>query len=272
MGYGQPVALRGSTPQYAPPAQPFGLNTTTRTPILYNTYVQPFLNANNLLIVSPDPYRPQRHAGERRLSRKVSGRACRQVRNQLRSNTWPVSTAARGAGTTTRGSRMRDAKFTDTAAGGYTDSIGFFNAIDAGLYDPVMGTGGASVAPFILDNKFLTSHSKLSNLHSGRAAQFLRTVGWADHPRPGPRLLQAEIQRQLRRLLSFRERVLHSAGFAFASPSAATTARFRWAWIGTIGQPTPSGSSPSPRRWRPPRRSATTTMTRRAAARCSLRT
>ena len=39
---------------FAPPAQPFGINPTTRVPTLYNNYVTPFLNANNLTIVQPD--------------------------------------------------------------------------------------------------------------------------------------------------------------------------------------------------------------------------
>jgi len=34
--------------QFAPPAQPFGINATNRVPTLYNNYVVPFLNANSV--------------------------------------------------------------------------------------------------------------------------------------------------------------------------------------------------------------------------------
>ena len=40
-----------------------------------------------------------------------------------------------------------------------------------------MGTGGATVAPFILDSKFLTSHSKISNLHLGAQHNFFELSG-----------------------------------------------------------------------------------------------
>jgi iron complex outermembrane receptor protein len=165
-----------TTPQYAPPAQPFGLNTTTRTPILYNTYVQPFLTANNLLIVSPDPTDPDAtlaNVGYR--GKSLGGRADKYETN-TQQYVAGVDGSAWGWDYNARIS-YADAKFTDTAAGGYTDSIGFFNAIDAGLYDPIMGTGGASVAPFILDNKFYTSHSKLSNLHLGAQHNFFELSG-----------------------------------------------------------------------------------------------
>ena len=165
-----------TTPQYAPPAQPFGLNTTTRTPILYNKYVQPFLNANDLLIVSPDPSDPNAtlaNVGYR--GKSLGGRAdnykttTQQYVAGVDGNAWGWDYNARVS--------YADAKFTDTAAGGYTDSIGFFNTINAGLYDPIAGTGGASVAPFILNTKFQTSHSKLSNLHLGAQHDFWELSG-----------------------------------------------------------------------------------------------
>jgi len=44
-----------TSPRYAPPAQPFGLNSTTRFRRCTTRYVVPFLTANNLSIINPGP-------------------------------------------------------------------------------------------------------------------------------------------------------------------------------------------------------------------------
>jgi iron complex outermembrane receptor protein len=157
------------------PAQPFGLNTTTRTPILYNKYIQPFLTANNLLIVSPDPSDPDAtlaNVGYR--GKSLGGRADKYETNTQQYVA--VSTAPHGAGTTTRGSRMA----MPSSRYGGRRLYGLHRVFQRHQRRTLRsdhGTGGASVAPFILDNKFLTSHSKLSNAHLGAQHNFFELPG-----------------------------------------------------------------------------------------------
>ena len=112
-----------TTPQFAPPAQPFGLKTKTRTPILYNKYVQPFLTANNRLMVSPDPSDSDgtlANVGYR--GKSLGGRADKYETNTQQyvagvdGNAWGWDYNARIS--------YADSKFTDTAAGGYRTPLG----------------------------------------------------------------------------------------------------------------------------------------------------
>jgi iron complex outermembrane receptor protein len=148
--------------QYAPPAQPFGINPTTRNPTLYNRYVVPFLAANNLTIVPPsNPSAPWATVGYRGVS--LGGRADNYDTSW---NHFAAGLDGRWSGWD-YGLRFNTAetKFTDTFAGGYTDSAGLNAAIAAGLYDPVAGTGANSVTPFILKQLYQKINSNLSDLH-----------------------------------------------------------------------------------------------------------
>ena len=148
--------------QYAPPAQPFGINPTTRNPTLYNRYVVTFLAANNLTIVPPsNPSAPWATVGYRGVS--LGGRADNYDTSW---NHFAAGLDGRWSGWD-YGLRFNTAetKFTDTFAGGYTDSAGLNAAIAAGLYDPVAGTGANSVTPFILKQLYQKINSNLSDLH-----------------------------------------------------------------------------------------------------------
>jgi iron complex outermembrane receptor protein len=156
--------------QYAPPAQPLGLNNTTRLPSLYAAYVQPYLTANNLVNASSSNsatigYRAVGQGGRtddyktvwQQYSLGIDGRA------------WGWDYNAR----LTTGISV----LTDTAAGGYTDYNLFAATVGAGLYDPVMSTGGATIKPFILGEQFSRSKSTLNNAHFGVQHDFFELQG-----------------------------------------------------------------------------------------------
>jgi iron complex outermembrane receptor protein len=160
--------------QYAPPAQPFGINATTRVPSLYNTYVVPFLTANNLVIhPGSSATSPLATVGYRGVGQ--GGRADDYETNgQLYAvgvdgNAWGWIYNARAT--------WGVAHFTDTAAGGYGDTNKINAAIAAGLYDPIAGTGGASIRPFILTDRLQDTKSKQGNLHVGAQHDFFELPG-----------------------------------------------------------------------------------------------
>jgi iron complex outermembrane receptor protein len=234
-----------TTPQYAPPAQPFGLNTTTRTPILYNKYSPAVPDGQQPAHRQSRSVRLQRHAGERRLSGQVAGRPCRQVRDEHAAIRAGVDGNAWGLGL----QRARLVRRCEVHGYRRRRLHGLHRVSSTrstpGLYDPIMGTGGASVAPFILDSKFLTSHSKLGNLHLGAQHDFFELSGGPTILALGARLLQAEVQRRLRRLLPLRQRVLDAAGLCLRFPIGGNYGPGSAGHgSGQLGSRSPSGSFP----------------------------
>jgi iron complex outermembrane receptor protein len=144
--------------QFAPGAQPMGLNDTTRLPVLYNRYVAPFLNANNLDIYAPGS--------------SLATLGYRLVANGGRTDDYKTDTTHVVAGIdgSVKGWDYRASftwsrsTLTDTAAGGYTDFDQFANTLASGAYDPVMGTGASAVAPYVLGTQFSKSISDLRSL------------------------------------------------------------------------------------------------------------
>jgi len=159
--------------QFAPPAQPFGINATNRVPTLYNNYVVPFLNANNLEIRPAAAGLPLATVGYRGVSQ--GGRA-----DDYETNGQMYAAGVDGnAGGWIYNVRANwgVAHFTDTAAGGYGDTNQINAAIAAGLYDPILNTGAASIRPFILNNKFQDTKSKQGNVHAGAQHDFFELPG-----------------------------------------------------------------------------------------------
>ena len=159
-----------TTPRFAAPAQPFGINDTTRLPILYNTYVQPYLTANGLVNASSSH---SATIGYRAVSQ--GGRADKyetkwaQWAAGVDGHAWGWDYSAKVSEGTS--------KFSDTLAGGYTDSDLFQGAINAHLYDPVLSTGTAAIKPFILHQLFTTSKSTLDTVNVTAQHEFFQLPG-----------------------------------------------------------------------------------------------
>ncbi|MET3135161.1 iron complex outermembrane receptor protein [Oxalobacteraceae bacterium GrIS 1.11] len=145
------------TAQFAPSAQPFGLNATTRFPTLFNTYVTPYLAANGLVASSAT-------MGYR--SVLVGGRADEYITDARH-----FSTGINGLvmGWNYNGSlTLSHSVNKDKAAGGYTDFDKLTALGAAGTYDPVMGVGAASLGGALLNGtQFSESTSDLNTLHLG---------------------------------------------------------------------------------------------------------
>lgn len=145
--------------QFAPPAQPAGINPTSRFPQLWAKYVAPFLAANGL-------------------SASRATLNYRAVAGGGRADDYGSTTShlAVGYDGTLRGIDVHLALVkshvhaTDTAAGGYLDYDMLAKLVADGTYDPVMGTGADKLAPAILRSRFSTTESDVQsvNLTLGR--------------------------------------------------------------------------------------------------------
>jgi len=141
--------------RFAAPAQPLVTNPTTRLPTLYNTYVAPFLAANGLTQSTPTA-----NIGYRAIAN--GGRQDDWI-TDLRHISFGVDGTAMGwdykASLT-----LSDSSVKDVADGGYTDYTGFAAQIAAGNYDPILETGAASIAPYILHTTYSKTQSILNTL------------------------------------------------------------------------------------------------------------
>lgn len=157
--------------QFAPSAQPLGLNATTKLPTLYNGYVVPYLNANNLDVYSSGS--TLANLGYRTVS--IGGRTD-DYKTDARHFAIGVDGALMGwdykASVT-----LSHSKLTDTAAGGYSDFTMLSNAIASGAYDPVLGTGAASIKSALLGTKFQETTSDLNTLHFGAQHDVFQMAG-----------------------------------------------------------------------------------------------
>lgn len=140
--------------QFAPPAQPMGLNPTTRFPKLWDKYVAPFLKANGLT------------ATRATLNyRAVSGGG--------RADDFGSTTAhvAVGYDGNIKGFDVHVALVkshvhaTDTAAGGYLDYDKLAALVADGKYDPVTGEGAENLKSAILNSRFSTTDSDVESVN-----------------------------------------------------------------------------------------------------------
>ncbi|MBP1207703.1 iron complex outermembrane receptor protein [Duganella sp. 1411] len=157
------------TAQFAPSAQPMGVNTTDRFPQLYARYVQPYLNANNL----------ENPSGEATLGYRsvlIGGRAdeyttdARHFAAGIDGNhfgwTWNASLI------------LSKTKLKDIAAGGYSDYDKLAALVASGAYDPVTGVGAEQLRGALVNGtEFSTTDSKLNTLHAAAQHDMLALPG-----------------------------------------------------------------------------------------------
>ncbi len=155
------------TAQFAASAQPMGVSAT-RLPALYNTYIQPYLTANNLTMSGTGSL------GYRSIS--MGGRAD-TYETDARHMAFGVDGAFKGwdyKATLT----LSNSKLTDTAAGGYTDFNMLSADIASGAYDPVMGTGSSVLTSALLNGtQFSKTTSDLNTLHFGAQHDLFKLAG-----------------------------------------------------------------------------------------------
>jgi iron complex outermembrane receptor protein len=147
------------TAQFAPSAQPMGVNSTTRFPALYKKYVQPYLDKNNL-------ENPTEKATLGYRSVLTGGRT-----DEFVTDATHFATGIDGAfaGWNYGASLiLSTSKIKDNAAGGYTDFDKLSSLVASGAYDPVTGVGAPLLKDALLNGtNFSTTTSKLNTLHAG---------------------------------------------------------------------------------------------------------
>ncbi|SEN55613.1 iron complex outermembrane recepter protein [Duganella sp. CF517] len=143
--------------QFAPSAQPMGVNATDRFPQLYARYVQPYLDANNL----------ENPSGEATLGYRsvlIGGRADKY---QTDARHFAAGIDGNHFGWSWNASLiLSKAKLKDVAAGGYSDYDKLSALVAAGAYDPVTGAGAEQLRGALVDGTvFSRTDSKLDTLH-----------------------------------------------------------------------------------------------------------
>ena len=154
------------TSAFAPSAQPMGINSTTRFPTLWNTYVQPYLTANNLTATSAT-------MGFRTVT---LGDRTDDYKTDMTHFSFGVDGSVKGwdykASLTLSRSTL-----TDTAAGGYSDFNMLSAAVASGAYDPIMNTGSAALDSAILSSQLSKTTSTLNTLHFGAQHDLFKMSG-----------------------------------------------------------------------------------------------
>ncbi|WP_343730301.1 TonB-dependent receptor [Duganella sp.] len=147
------------TAQYAPSAQPMGVNATSRFPALYAKYVQSYLDANGL-------ENPTGNATLGYRSVLIGGRA-----DEYQTTARHFATGIDGSafGWTYNASLiLSQTKLKDTAAGGYSDFNMLDSLVAAGKYDPVTGQGADQLKGALLNGTvFSRTKSTLNTVHAG---------------------------------------------------------------------------------------------------------
>jgi len=157
------------TAQYAPSAQPMGINSTTRFPSLWNKYVQPYLDANGLEAPSNSGTLGYR-------SVLIGGRTDEYVTDATHFATG-IDGAFAGWNYTAS-LILSKAKIKDNAAGGYSDFDKLSALVAAGTYDPVTGAGAPSLIPALLNGtNFSTTSSTLNTVHAGAQHDLMELGG-----------------------------------------------------------------------------------------------
>jgi iron complex outermembrane receptor protein len=147
--------------QYAPPAQPLPVSPT-QFPTLWNAYVVPYLQQNNI----PDGTVTSAKLGYRVIPNGGRtddwGYAQKHISIGFDSTTFDWDISGRAVYSHTRS--------TDTLAGGFTDFAQFYAAVASGAYDPVLGSGESAIAGATLHSQFTESDTTIRefNLNAQR--------------------------------------------------------------------------------------------------------
>ena len=154
--------------QYAPSAQPLGV-TPTNNSVLYTKYIQPYLTANPGVDIV---------AGSGKLGYRSVSLGGRTDEYTTQSTHLSFGVDGTLAGWDYNASlTLSRAKYTDRAAGGYSDADKVVAAIADGTYDPVMGTGADKVASALLSSEFSHSISTLNTFHAGASHELFQMAG-----------------------------------------------------------------------------------------------
>lgn len=159
--------------QFAPPSQPLGIGPT-QFGNLYQQYVVPFLAANQLDLYNPLGAKGPVKMGYRPIT--TGGRA-----DKYETYASHFATGIDGqVGDWTYNARLvlSHNRSDDSSAGGYLDSDKFKVLVAAGTVDPLAGTGGASLAPALLNGQnFSTSYSDMNMIHVGAQRDLFELPG-----------------------------------------------------------------------------------------------
>ncbi|RZT04248.1 iron complex outermembrane recepter protein [Duganella sp. CF402] len=159
------------TAQFAPSAQPMGVNASTRFPGLYARYVQPYLAANGL-------ENPSGNATLGYRSVLIGGRAD-QYQTTARHFAAGIDGAAYGW-TYNASLILSQARLKDTAAGGYSDFNLLNELVASDQYDPVIGRGADQLKGALLNGTvFSRTRSTLNTLHAGAQHDLFALPGGA---------------------------------------------------------------------------------------------
>jgi iron complex outermembrane receptor protein len=191
------------TSRFAPGAQPMSLGTAaSRLPALYNTYVVPFLNANNLDNAAAGASKAT--MGYRAVA---NGGRTDDFNTKMRHLSFGADGAAMGWDYKASLTLSRST-FTDTAAGGYTDFDMLSAAVGSGAYDPVMGTGTGAIAGAVLKTKFSESVSDLKTLRFRAQRDMFSLAG-------GPSILSLGAEMQtFHYTVAYSDLILSQSGFS----------------------------------------------------------
>ncbi len=199
------------TAQYAPSAQPMVVSPT-KLPALFNKYVLPYLNANNLeLAKNEDGSETTVTMGYRSVS--LGGRTDDYVTDgqhiALGFDSSFMNWTYRAALTLSR------TTLTDTAAGGYSDFNMLSNAIADGTYDPVMGTGADKLGAAILNTQFSKATSNLNTLQFSAQRDLFQMAGGMSQVAIGAEYTQTHYK------IHYDDLILSQSGFSTqpASPN-----------------------------------------------------
>lgn len=155
--------------QFAPSAQPLGVNATTRLPTIWNTYVVPYLTAHNL-----ESSNGRATLGFRTVP--LGGRAD-DFRTKATHLAFGIDGAI-GGWNYDANLTLSTSKGSDTAAGGYTDTVKFNQLVASGGLDPILNTGFDTLTPALVTGQLFTKNkSELHTLHLGAQHDLFEMAG-----------------------------------------------------------------------------------------------
>ncbi len=156
-----------TTPQYAAPAQPFGISPTDpQTMGLWNSYVQPYLTATGQTATTAT-------IGYRAVS---AGGRTDDYQTKMRHLAlgwdgsyfdWDFKAALVNS----------HGVATDNMVGGYLDSSQFFSVIASGAYDPVLATGSSALQSAILHSQLNQTYSDVTTFSLGAQHKLFQMEG-----------------------------------------------------------------------------------------------
>lgn len=160
------------TAQYAPSAQPMGINATTRFPSLWNAYVVPYMNANGI-----DPSTISSATMSYR-SISVGGRA--DDYGSMMSHVSVGYDGSFGGLDVHLALTESHVHASDTAAGGYTDYNMLAADVANGSYNPITGAGSSVLQSALLNGyRFSTTDSDVKSIKAN-AQHKLFAMGGGD--------------------------------------------------------------------------------------------